>query len=131
VAEELARRLSAGTVVALYGPIGAGKTTLVKALARALGIEDPITSPSFTLIHEHDGPIPLYHIDLYRLDSANEVSELALGEYFDGAGVSVVEWAERAEQFLPERTVRIVIRIDGTESRTISVGNAAEFREEA
>jgi tRNA threonylcarbamoyladenosine biosynthesis protein TsaE len=131
VAEELARRLSAGTVVALYGPVGAGKTTLVKALARALGIEDPITSPSFTLIHEHDGPIPLYHIDLYRLDSANEVSELALGEYFDGAGVSVVEWAERAEQFLPERTVRIVIRIDGTESRTISVGNAAEFREEA
>lgn len=108
VARRLARRLSRGSVVALIGPLGAGKTVFVKGLAQGLGLtgEDPV-SPTFTLINEYEGSVPLYHVDLYRLEDPAEVDELGLQEYFDGPGVTAVEWAERAAHLLPEGTYTV------------------------
>lgn len=90
----LARAAQVGDVLCLEGPLGVGKTVLVQGLAEGLGVAEPATSPSFTLIHEHRGRLPLYHIDLYRLDTAR-VSELFLEEYLGGDGISAIEWAER------------------------------------
>lgn len=90
----LGRAGQAGDVLCLEGPLGVGKTVLVQGLAEGLGVADRATSPSFTLIHEHRGRLPLYHIDLYRLDTAR-VGDLFLEEYLDGDGVAAIEWAER------------------------------------
>ncbi len=90
------RRAGPGTVVALVGPLGAGKTCLVQGLARGLGVSGYVRSPTFTLVHEHAGPVPLYHVDLYRLRPA-EADALGLDELVDGPGVTAIEWAEHAE----------------------------------
>ena len=90
----LGRAAQAGDVLCLEGPLGVGKTVLVQGLAQGLGVEEPATSPSFTLIHEHRGRLPLYQVDLYRLDSAH-VGDLFLEEYLNGDGVTAIEWAER------------------------------------
>src|SRR5579885_1229509 len=100
VGEALGRALRArearGCVVALAGPLGAGKTCFVQGLARGLGAAGYVRSPTFTLIHEHRGPVPLYHVDLYRLAPA-ELDTLGLEEVLEGPGVVAVEWADRAE----------------------------------
>jgi tRNA threonylcarbamoyladenosine biosynthesis protein TsaE len=92
----LRRAGAAGAVVALVGPLGAGKTCFVQGLARGLGAAGYVRSPTFTLIHEHRGPVPLYHVDLYRLVPA-ELDTLGLEEVLEGPGVVAVEWADRAE----------------------------------
>lgn len=122
IGRDLAARLGPGAVVLLYGDLGAGKTVFVKGLGAGLGI-DPrlITSPTFVLIQEHDGPLPLYHIDLYRLEPGPAVLELGLEEYFSGRGVTAVEWADRlAGSPLPPA---IVVRMSdaGGDARTIEV----------
>jgi tRNA threonylcarbamoyladenosine biosynthesis protein TsaE len=99
--------LPPAAVLALYGELGAGKTCFVQGLAEALGIADPVTSPTFTLIHEHRGPRPLYHIDLYRIQSAGEALLLGVEDYLPADGITAVEWAERAEALLPPDTVRL------------------------
>lgn len=105
---KLAESLEAGDVVALEGDLGVGKTTLTKAIARGLAIEDHITSPTFTIICEYqDGRLPLYHFDVYRLDEEHEFHELGYEEYFYGQGVSVVEWADKIKEFLPRKTIYI------------------------
>ena len=95
--EQWGREAKAGWVIGLTGDLGAGKTQLVKGIARGLGIKSRIQSPTFTLIHEYrDGRLPLYHIDLYRLDTAEQVVAAGLEPYFyQTDGVTVVEWAER------------------------------------
>src|SRR5438128_5296 len=95
LAARLAQYLAAGDVIWLSGELGAGKTTFTQGLGRGLGISVPINSPTFVLIREYSGRLPLYHVDLYRLDSAREIATLGLGDYLDGHGVCVVEWAER------------------------------------
>lgn len=97
----LGQLLGPGHVLIINGQMGAGKTTLVQGLARGMGIEDYITSPTFTIIHEHDGPLSLFHIDAYRLEDPEEGMELGLEEYFYGDGVTAVEWAERIAPWLP------------------------------
>ncbi|MDR1798065.1 MAG: tRNA (adenosine(37)-N6)-threonylcarbamoyltransferase complex ATPase subunit type 1 TsaE [Clostridiales Family XIII bacterium] len=108
--ERLGSGLPAGAVVALYGDLGAGKTTLAQAIACGLGVKEPVTSPTFTLIHEYGGGrLPLYHFDVYRLSDASEMDELGYEEYFYGDGVCVVEWADRVEGLLPDGAVRIAL----------------------
>lgn len=109
--ERLARLLKPGAVVALYGELGSGKTTLIKGIARGLGVREPVRSPSFVIITEYTGPIPVYHIDLYRLNSAEEALAVGLDSYLAGDGVCLVEWAERAEALFPPDTIRIRLRV--------------------
>ena len=111
--EALARELKAGDILALVGDLGTGKTTLTKYIARELGIMQAITSPTFTIICEYtDGRLPLYHFDVYRLNSADEMLELGYEEYFFGDGVCIVEWADKIEELLPENTKTIYITYD-------------------
>lgn len=90
-----------GDVILLIGELGAGKTCFVQGLARGLGIEDNVSSPSFVLLREYKGRLPLYHIDLYRLEKLPEIADLGFDDYFYGEGVSVIEWANRALELLP------------------------------
>jgi tRNA threonylcarbamoyladenosine biosynthesis protein TsaE len=100
--EALARELKPGDILALVGDLGTGKTTLTKYIARELGIMQAITSPTFTIICEYtEGRLPLYHFDVYRLDSGKDMLDIGCDEYFDGGGVSVVEWADKVAEILP------------------------------
>lgn len=109
LAARLAQRLEAGDAIWLSGDLGAGKTTFAQGLGAGLGVSAPIISPTFVLIREYAGRLPLYHIDLYRLDSPRELVNLGLRDYLDGDGVCVIEWAERydADHNLPGLHVRI------------------------
>jgi len=118
----LAHALEPGLVVALVGNLGAGKTRLVKAVARGLGIEPGhVTSPTFVLVQEYEGRLPLYHFDTYRLADPNAFAELGIDEYFAGSGVCFVEWADRVMTLLPPDHLRIEIETTGTDSRRFRV----------
>jgi tRNA threonylcarbamoyladenosine biosynthesis protein TsaE len=123
--ERIGRELSGGEVILLSGPLGAGKTMLVKGIAHALGIdEEEVTSPSFTLVNPHRGRLLLYHIDLYRLDrGASAAHAVDLDEILtDEGAVVIIEWAERLGHYpLPEGVWRISISGDGDEVRKISI----------
>ncbi len=122
LARRLARELAPGSVVALVGPLGSGKTLFVKGLARELGVSpSSAVSPTFTLINEYGGKVPLIHVDLYRLEHPGEVAELGLEEYFEGPGIVAVEWAERALPLLPGNTVTVRFERLGPRRRRISV----------
>jgi tRNA threonylcarbamoyladenosine biosynthesis protein TsaE len=109
IAGRLARALQPGDLVLLYGPLGAGKTTFVRAVAAALDVTDPVRSPSFTIANIYAGPIPVQHLDLYRLDEMGDDDALALEDYVDGGAVTLVEWPEAGAERLgaPAWTVRI------------------------
>lgn len=116
----LADKLGPGSVVALTGELGVGKTTFTKAIARGLGITALLTSPTFTIIHEYrDGRLPLYHFDVYRIEDEEELYELGYEEYFYGDGVCVIEWADRIADFLPEDTIHIHIAYGEGENERI------------
>ena len=116
----LADKLVPGSVVALTGDLGAGKTTLTKAIAAGLGIEAVITSPTFTIVKEYyGGRLPLYHFDVYRIGDEDEMFELGYEEYFYGEGVSVVEWADIIEDLIPEDAIRIRIEYGQNEGERI------------
>ncbi len=123
---EIGKQLQPGSVVALHGPLGAGKTTLAKGIARSLNIEEALTSPSFTLIAEYEGsregnPVTLYHIDLYRISNPQEIEDLGMEEILNGEGICVIEWAEKASEFLPESTIRVEIVIEDKGRRQIKI----------
>jgi len=109
-------------VIALVGPLGAGKTCLVRGLAEGLGVPaEVVTSPTFVLIHEYAGRVPLYHVDLYRLDEREAVQGLGLEEYLDSAGVTVIEWADRAPAALPRDHLRITLEHRGGDRRRLAL----------
>ncbi|HEX7057768.1 MAG TPA: tRNA (adenosine(37)-N6)-threonylcarbamoyltransferase complex ATPase subunit type 1 TsaE [Bacilli bacterium] len=113
LAREVAKRLPPGAVIALDGDLGAGKTRFTSALAREMGIEKTVNSPTFTLIKEYeDGRLPLFHMDVYRI-SEDEASALGLDDYFFGEGVTVVEWASRIRDLLPDERLAIYIENGG------------------
>ena len=118
---ELGSRLGAGDVIALFGDLGAGKTTLTRGIAQGLGVEDDVHSPTFTLIHEHRGKTPLYHVDLYRLASEEEVEDLGIEEYIYGGGLTVIEWADRMDAMLPPNRLDIELKMIGDTEREMRV----------
>ena len=107
LAWHFAAHLKKGDVLGLTGPLGAGKTRFTQALFKALGARDYVRSPSFTLINEYEGRMPLYHMDLYRLKSPSDLDDLGYEEYFYGSGIVVVEWADKALAFLPPHSIVI------------------------
>jgi tRNA threonylcarbamoyladenosine biosynthesis protein TsaE len=109
--EAVGKSLKPGSIIALRGDLGAGKTVLVKGIARALGIEDDPVSPTFVIMNAYEGAMPLYHFDLYRVSGADELYGIGFEEFLFGKGVSAVEWAERIEEELPEYTIDIEIAI--------------------
>ena len=114
----LAEHLPDGSVVALIGTLGAGKTRLVQAIAERCGIERRhVVSPTFVLIHEYPGERMLYHIDAYRLKDEDEFLELGPEEYFESDGITLIEWADRVEDCLPRQRMEIHIKVTGAETR--------------
>jgi len=110
LARAFAARLAAGDIVALIGDLGAGKTTFVQGLAEGLGIDGPVTSPTFALVNQYSGRLPLYHFDVYRLDHPSQLEDIGYEEYFYGDGVSVIEWANLIESYLPDDIITISFR---------------------
>jgi tRNA threonylcarbamoyladenosine biosynthesis protein TsaE len=126
----LAGLLFPGAVVALVGPLGAGKTQLVRAVAEGLGIADGrgVSSPTFVLIQEYEARLPVYHFDAYRLRGPAEFFDLGAHEYFEGKGVCLVEWADRVEPCLPAEHLRVRVSVTGESSRRFSVeGRGARY----
>jgi tRNA threonylcarbamoyladenosine biosynthesis protein TsaE len=115
-------------VVALVGPLGAGKTHFVRAVAEGLGVKNPaaVTSPTFTLIHEYAARLPIYHFDTYRLNTPAEFAALGVSEYFHSDGVCLVEWADRVTEVLPGERLELRLTILGESGRELIV-NAAGF----
>ena len=118
LAENIESEHFPGMVICLNGELGSGKTVFTKAFASALGIEDDVTSPTFNIIKEYpNGELPLYHMDVYRLEG--NVDELGLDEYFDGNGVTIIEWADMILDHLPKERLDIFIKVTGEDSRVI------------
>ncbi|MBT2217794.1 tRNA (adenosine(37)-N6)-threonylcarbamoyltransferase complex ATPase subunit type 1 TsaE [Virgibacillus dakarensis] len=107
LAERLALLLKPGDVITLEGDLGAGKTTFTKGVARGLGVKRNVNSPTFTIIKEYQGELPLYHMDVYRLEDSDE--DIGFSEYFNGEGISIVEWATFIKEYLPDNRLNIKI----------------------
>ncbi len=110
--------LRSDSIVALYGDLGAGKTTFIQGLASALGIDGPIQSPTFTYLQAYKGTLPLYHFDLYRMKDASDFFGMGFEEYFDRGGIAAIEWAERLGERLPDRAISLHFSHIG-EERTV------------
>lgn len=118
--EKLCEKLTAGSIVALTGDLGTGKTTLTKAIATGLGVTDVITSPTFNIVKQYDsGRLSLYHFDVYRIGDVDEMYEIGYEEYFFGDGVCVIEWADLIEEIIPDDAVRIEIEYGEKEGERI------------
>ena len=115
----LGRHAEAGDVLLLCGDLGAGKTCLTQGIARGLGIQGYVRSPTFVLVSIHHGRLPLYHIDIYRLDHVAEVLDLGLDEYMAGDGVSVIEWADKALEVFPRSSLLVTLDFEGEKERLI------------
>jgi tRNA threonylcarbamoyladenosine biosynthesis protein TsaE len=124
----LGRIVAPGDVITLQGPLGAGKTALTQAIARGLGVDPRIyvTSPTFSLLHEYQGRIPLYHMDLYRLAGEVEIESLGFPEYFSGHGVTVIEWPERLGSLLPPERLEIKLDISNQNARNANLSGYGE-----
>jgi len=110
--KKIGAKLKAGDVIAMQGTLGAGKTTITKGIAQALGIKDTITSPTFCLVSEYEGVMPLYHIDVYRLDGEEDFETLGPDDMIYGKGVTLIEWSEKIMNCLPKKTIILKITPD-------------------
>jgi tRNA threonylcarbamoyladenosine biosynthesis protein TsaE len=124
--ESLAETLKPGSVIALRGGLGSGKTCLVKGIARGLGITETVTSPTYTIVSEYTArlngqSVPLYHIDAYRLNGDDDFEHSGAGEYMGGQGIVLVEWSERIPRSLPADAITIEIEITGPQSRIFRI----------
>lgn len=120
----IGRLLEAGDVVCLYGELGSGKTTFTKGLAKGLGVEneDVVRSPSFVLIHRYTGRMPVYHIDLFRLDMPGSLDDVGVRDLLGGEGVVIVEWAERLAELLPRERLDMMLQYgDDVDTRQITL----------
>ena len=124
--ERLGSRLGRGDVVACVGALGAGKTCFLQGLARGLGVTADVTSPTFVLVNQYTGRVPVFHVDAYRTGSLTELVDLGLEEMLHGEGVTIVEWADKLLPLLPPRTVTVTITGLGDEAREIELAGPAE-----
>ena len=121
--EKIGELLSKGDIIAMEGTLGAGKTTITKGIAKALGVIDNITSPTFCLISEYAGKMPLYHMDVYRLDGVEDFQGLGVDDMLYGDGVSIIEWSEKVKSELPKRTIALRLEPQSDGSRLITLEN--------
>jgi tRNA threonylcarbamoyladenosine biosynthesis protein TsaE len=132
IGKSIGSRLLPGDVVALVGELGAGKTQFIKGLTAGVGIGNPtyISSPSFTLINEYSGKIPFYHVDLFRLEREKDAEALGLEDYFQGGGVTAIEWADKIPSFLPTELLLIHIAYTGKNTRSLEIiGKGKRFED--
>ena len=138
--ENIGKRARAGEIYTLTGDLGAGKTVLAKGVAAGLGIDEHVSSPTFTILQEYrGGRLPLYHFDVYRIEDPEEMFEVGLADYLHGEGVCLIEWAEQIAELLPAETIDIVLTRDPSrgddyrriEIRSMEAGRAAAERERA
>ena len=119
--QKLGQTLPAGTVIAYRGDLGAGKTAFTRGLARGLGITDPVTSPTYTIVNEYlSGRLPLFHFDMYRLHSADELFDIGWDDYLERGGICAVEWSENVTEAM-EDAITVTIQKIGEESRKITL----------
>ncbi|MFA6321672.1 MAG: tRNA (adenosine(37)-N6)-threonylcarbamoyltransferase complex ATPase subunit type 1 TsaE [Candidatus Omnitrophota bacterium] len=120
---KLARKLKKGSVIALIGDLGSGKTVLTKGIAEGLGVKNPryVNSPTFVIIKEYKGRLPLYHFDLYRLNRSTILDAESYEEYFYGDGVAVIEWADKIRPLLPKKYIEVKMKVAGEDKRKIEI----------
>ena len=125
---KLDKLLKPGSIVCLIGDLGAGKTTMTQSLAEALEVDDYITSPTFTIVNEYEGKMPLYHFDVYRIGCSEEMYDIGFDEYINGEGVCIIEWANIIEDILPDDYLKIELKYKdmGREMTLISYGEEYE-----
>ena len=125
--KQCGEKAAAGQVYCLYGDLGVGKTVFTQGFAKGLGIEGPVNSPTFTIVQEyHEGRLPLYHFDVYRIADVSEMDEIGYEEYFFSDGVCLIEWGTLIEELLPDSTITITIEKDlqkGFDYRKITISN--------
>lgn len=124
VGRGLGESAKSGDIFLLDGDLGVGKTVFAKGVAAGLGIDEPVVSPTFTIVHEYEGRLPLYHFDVYRIADPDEMYEIGFDEYLYGDGVCLIEWPSQVEELLPEEAVRITIEKDmknGPDYRRITI----------
>lgn len=118
---DLGRLAQPGDVILLTGDLGSGKTTLVQGISRGLGVREPARSPTFVLVSEHHGRLPLYHVDLYRIGGLEEAIDIGIEEFVEGDGICVVEWADRVPDVFPPEHLSIHLEMTGPKTRRIAV----------
>lgn len=121
-AAEFLEKIGDNTLVAFFAPMGSGKTTFTTAICKALGVTDPVGSPTFAIVNEYmraDGD-PMYHFDFYRINRLSEAVEIGLYDYLDSGCLCIMEWPENIEELLPEETLKVNIRVNPDQSRTVS-----------
>ncbi len=121
---KLGEKIKKGSIVALIGDLGSGKTVFTKGVAQGLGVKNAryVNSPTFVIIKEYKGRIPLYHFDLYRLDHYSSFDTMNYEEYFYGSGVTVIEWADKVRKLLPKKYIEVKLKVIGESKRRIQIG---------
>ena len=129
IGSKLGELLTPKSVICLIGDLGAGKTTMTQSLARALGVDDYITSPTFTIVNEYEGKMPLYHFDVYRIGSSEEMYDIGFDEYIDGDGVCIIEWANLIKDILPDEYLYIEMNYKETGREMILTPKGEKYEE--
>ncbi|MCR5652837.1 MAG: tRNA (adenosine(37)-N6)-threonylcarbamoyltransferase complex ATPase subunit type 1 TsaE [Ruminococcus sp.] len=117
-AEEFSKNLNGNEIIAMYGELGAGKTAFARGLAKGFGVEDNVSSPTFAIVNEYNGVYPLYHFDMYRIESWNDLDSIGFFDYIDN-GVIIIEWSENIEGALPENVIKVNISKTDNENERI------------
>ena len=126
IAFRLAHTLKGTEIIAMFGGLGAGKTAFTRGLARGLGVDDGVSSPTFALVHEYEGKFPIYHFDMYRINTFDDLYTTGFFDYMDN-GVMVIEWSENIESALPEGCIRVYIKVISENEREIEIEGAEEI----
>lgn len=126
IAFRLAQTLKGTEIIAMFGGLGAGKTAFTRGLARGLDVNDGVSSPTFALVHEYEGKFPIYHFDMYRINTFDDLYTTGFFDYMDN-GVMVIEWSENIENALPENCIRVYINVISENEREIEIEGAGEI----